>query len=373
MILCFICGALLAADTPNLDSAPKDAWPVSRGCPTMTGRAGSDLPQKPDLLWKIALKEPVEAGAVIVDGVVFVGTLKGTFVALRLADGQDVWRYSPPPMQGNYRPGIAAAALVVGNLVVFGDEEGALTALDRKTGSRVWEAKTDGAIHSAPSAFGDRIFVGCDDARVYCFDLKGNRQWAVTTGERVFCSPAVVGDTVVTASCDGQARLLAMKDGAEKKAAETQDPVASTPAVADGKMYVGTMGESLMCLDTTTMATLWRVQVPGVKQYFASPALTKDLMIVGCRDRKVVALDRASGDLRWKFQARGKVDSSPVVAGDVVYFGSDDGRLYALRAADGTELWKHVCTDKVIASPAIAAGRLVVADGEGVVFCFGGK
>jgi hypothetical protein len=67
--------ALLAADGPGLESSPKDAWPSSRGSPTMTGRAGSSLPEKPDLLWRVAVKEPIEAGAVISGGVVYIGTL----------------------------------------------------------------------------------------------------------------------------------------------------------------------------------------------------------------------------------------------------------------------------------------------------------
>jgi len=271
MVATFFGLMLLAADGPVLESAPKDAWPVSRGCPTMTGRAPTPLPAKPDLLWKTPLKEPIDAGAVIADGVVYVGTLKGTFFARRLGAGGEVWRYPPPPMEGNYRPGIAAAAVVVGDLVIFGDEEGTLTALNRAKGTKAWEAKVEGAIHSAPSAFGDRIFVGSDDARVYCFDLKGKKSWAATTGERVFCSPAIVGDAVATASCDGQARLLSMKDGAEKKACEMQDPVAATPAVADGRMYVGTMGDSLVCIDAVAMTVAWRVEVPQAKQFFAPP------------------------------------------------------------------------------------------------------
>jgi outer membrane protein assembly factor BamB len=373
VISILICVGLVSANGVGLESAPKDAWPTSRGSPTMTGRASSTLPEKPELLWKVALKEPVEAGAVIADGFVYLGTLKGTFLALKLSNGEEVWRYTPPATQGNYRPGVAASAVIVGDLVVYGDEEGTLTALDRKKGTKVWEAKTEGAIHSAPSTFGDRIFVGSDDARVYCFDLKGAKQWAVTTGERVFCSPAIVGDAILTASCDGQARLLAMKDGAERKAVDLQDAVASTPAVADGKMYVGTMGDSVLCIDAKEMSIVWKKEIPNARQFFASPALTEDLMIVGARDRKVTAIERKTGEVKWRFTARGKVDSSPVVAGDRVYFGSDDGRLYALNVSDGTEAWKHVCTDKVIASPAIATGRLVVGDGEGAVFCFGAK
>jgi outer membrane protein assembly factor BamB len=364
---------LASADAPALDASPKDAWPSSRGSPNMTGRAGSELPAKPELLWKVETKEGIEAGAVIADGVAFIGTVKGTVRALNMSNGEQVWKYTNPTTEGDYRPGFAATGIVVGDLFIIGDEEGNVVALNRKDGNKVWAAKTEGPIHSAPSVHQDRVFVGSDDAKIYCFDLKGNKLWAAATGERVFCSPAVVGNAIVTASCDGQARLLSIKDGSEKKALDLQDAVASTPALDGDRLYVGTMGDSILCLNTKEMTIAWKSQIPNARQFYASPALTESLVIVGSRDRRVVAVDRQNGELKWRFQARGKVDSSPVISGNVAYFGSDDGRVYGVNVADGKEVWKHQLTDKTSAAPAVASGRMVIADGEGVVFCFGAK
>ena len=46
---------------------------------------------------------------------------------------------------------------------------------------------------------------------------------------------------------------------------------------------------------------------------------------VGSRDKRVYALDRATGKRVWDFATDGRVDSSPVVAGQRVYFGSQAG------------------------------------------------
>ncbi|MBM4038895.1 MAG: hypothetical protein FJ290_10305 [Planctomycetes bacterium] len=55
----------------------------------------------------------------------------------------------------------------------------------------------------------------------------------------------------------------------------------------------------------------------------------------------VVAIDAASGDIKWRFYAEGPVRFAPIAADGRVWFGADDGVLYCLTAADGKLLWKY--------------------------------
>ncbi|MGW1942378.1 outer membrane protein assembly factor BamB family protein [Streptomyces goshikiensis] len=52
-------------------------------------------------------------------------------------------------------------------------------------------------------------------------------------------------------------------------------------------------------------------------------------------DRKVYALDAATGTSRWIHITGGAVLSSPAVVDGTVYIGSDDRKVYALDAATG--------------------------------------
>ena len=47
------------------------------------------------------------------------------------------------------------------------------------------------------------------------------------------------------------------------------------------------------------------------------------------------ALDAATGDIQWKFEANGPISGSATVLGDVVYFSTLKGRTYGLDAATG--------------------------------------
>ena len=85
----------------------------------------------------------------------------------------------------------------------------------------------------------------------------------------------------------------------------------------------------------------------------------------------VHALDAETGEPRWIFTTRGRIDSSPAIVGDRIYVGSNDGRLYGLNLANGTPEWEYEVGSAVSASPAIASGRIVVGAQDGLVYCFG--
>jgi outer membrane protein assembly factor BamB len=47
----------------------------------------------------------------------------------------------------------------------------------------------------------------------------------------------------------------------------------------------------------------------------SSPAVVGDLVFVGSTDGNFYAVDRESGTLQWKFEAKSRITSSPAVAG----------------------------------------------------------
>ncbi|MGB3082666.1 MAG: PQQ-binding-like beta-propeller repeat protein, partial [Candidatus Omnitrophota bacterium] len=63
----------------------------------------------------------------------------------------------------------------------------------------------------------------------------------------------------------------------------------------------------------------------------SSPVVSGDTVYVGSEDGFLYALDKESGDLKWKFQTGSAVNSSPAVSGDTVYVGSEDGYVYAVQ------------------------------------------
>ena len=60
---------------------------------------------------------------------------------------------------------------------------------------------------------------------------------------------------------------------------------------------------------------------------------------VGSYSGRFYALDAATGDVRWRFQANGDISGSATVLNGVVYFSTFNERTYALDARTGKQLW----------------------------------
>jgi outer membrane protein assembly factor BamB len=132
------------------------------------------------------------------------------------------------------------------------------------------------------------------------------------------------------------------------------------------------MDNEFLCVDLNLGTNIWKFRDRSFP-YFSSPAVTKDRVIFGGRDKQLHCVNRADGKRIWTFAARGKVDSSPVVCGDKVLVGSSDGRLYIVSLKDGKELWSYELGQPVESSPAVADGKMVIGCDDGSVYCFGTK
>ena len=105
----------------------------------------------------------------------------------------------------------------------------------------------------------------------------------------------------------------------------------------------------------------------------SSAAVTDELVIVGSRTKRVLAVERKTGKKRWEFLTKRGIDSSPLIAGDRVIIGSDEGRIYGLSLKTGEKVWVHEAGGSFSSSPSAAEGKLVIASTDGVVYCFGEK
>jgi outer membrane protein assembly factor BamB len=119
---------------------------------------------------------------------------------------------------------------------------------------------------------------------------------------------------------------------------------------------------------------LWRY--PTGDAVFSSPAVANGVVYVGSDypGNKVYALNASTGALLWSYTTGGGVNSSPAVANGVVYVGSFDDNVYALNASTGAKLWSYTTGGPIIwSSPAVVNGVVYVGSYDGKVYAFGLK
>ncbi len=146
----------------------------------------------------------------------------------------------------------------------------------------------------------------------------------------------------------------------------TGAPIHSSPAVADDTVYVGSQDKKLYALDAATGAERWEYETGSWVE--SSPAIVNGVVYFGSNDGRLYALDAYSGEKLWDFQTRYAIMSSPAVADGVVYFGADDYCVYALDAVTGEKLWDFETEGWVSSSPVVANGIVYV--GSWSQFCY---
>ena len=215
------------------------------------------------------------------------------------------------------------------------------------------------------------LLVGSYDTNLHCIDAAtGKAVWTHTTDNYINGSPALLpSGEVLFGGCDSYIHVLRLEDGAETRQIESDAYIASSVAVRDGLGYVGNYGNLVIAFDPKSGEIKWKYRDRNFP-YFSSAAVTADRVIIGCRDKRLHCLDRATGKAVWTFQTRGQVESSPVVCGDAIIVGSEDGRLYCVNLADGAERWAYEIGAPVTASPAVSDGFIVVGAEDGNIYAF---
>lgn len=140
----------------------------------------------------------------------------------------------------------------------------------------------------------------------------------------------------------------------------------ATPAVDDRAVYAP-VGDTIYAIDRVTGDLLWR-QTAG-DDILSSPAIADGILYVGTRDNNLLAVNTANGSIEWRFRTQGAVDTPPVIAYGVIYFGSDANRVTALDLATRNVLWQFEARGRIKAPPLVYRDVVVVGTTNGRIYC----
>lgn len=382
-------GLLISAGAAGAaPEAEERGWPQFRRDAALSGAApagpGADL----EPVWSRPLGFSVEGSPAIVGDFVYATALPGLLVKLDLAGGAEAWRYEPgrtdeastgPDSAGggaadfeDDRFGESSPA-VSGGLVFVGDLLGTLHAVDAESGLPRWTFASGAEIKASPVVVGDRVLVGSYDERFYALDREsGALLWSVETEGPVHATAAVRDGLAWVTGCDAVLRAIRVSDGSEVRRFDSGAYTAASPALGETTLFYGTFDNEVLAVEAATGALRWRYRHPDRRfPFYASAALAGDRVVAAGRDKLVHALDRRTGEAAWTFRARARFDASPAVAGGFVYAGNADGRLYVLDLETGEKVSEFHAGGPIMSSPAVTRDRLVFGTQDGTLFALG--
>jgi outer membrane protein assembly factor BamB len=151
--------------------------------------------------------------------------------------------------------------------------------------------------------------------------------------------------------------------------------VHASPALLDGRLYIGSWDANLYALDAESGRELWRFHTlhpdsnhTGIQ---SSVLAASGKVYFGCRDGFFYALDAKNGELKWKHDHKGTwVNASPaLVEGLVVYGSSIPSLLTALDAETGAQRWVTTLKGIAFSSPAATRDGILQGTFAGNLAC----
>ncbi len=192
--------------------------------------------------------------------------------------------------------------------------------------------------------------------------------WTTPTGSWVFSSPAIANGIVYVGSGDGALYALSLSSGAVLWKAQTGAELHVSPAVANGVVYSSSTDGTISAYDATDGQVLWTVTTGFTGA--SSPAVEGGVVYLAGGQDELLALSTADGSTIWQATLGGPVASSPAVAGGRVYVGDFDGDLYAFDATTGTLRWKAATGNIIYSSPTLADGLVYVGSEDKSFYAF---
>lgn len=206
--------------------------------------------------------------------------------------------------------------------------------------------------------------------------------WSFATGLEVASSPVVAGGMVYVGSLDY--KLYAFDTSCRKDCQPlwsfaTGSSIHSSPAVAGGMVYIGSDDNKFYAFDANCRKDcqpLWLWGFNAGNGTHSSPVVAGGMVYVGSDDNKLHAFDatcRKDCQPLWSFDTEGSIRSSPAVAGGMVYVGSNNRKFYAFDAAcrkDCQPLWSFVTGGGISSSPTLAGGMVYVGSTDSKLYAF---
>lgn len=200
-------------------------------------------------------------------------------------------------------------------------------------GKRKWKALLDGHVNGSIGIRSDGVVVaGSHDNRVYGFDKDGTAVFAFGTGGKVQSTPAILeNDDAVIGSDSGFVYRLSPL-GAMRWKFDVQSPVRGGVAVSfdEQTLYFGAMNGSIYAINAEDGTKIWEFKTGGPVR--ATPMLdSSGRLYVGSQDHNLYALNANSGEVIWFKDLFSQIDSTVLLAGEKkLIVGADNGIVYFL-------------------------------------------
>ncbi|WDO11209.1 PQQ-like beta-propeller repeat protein (plasmid) [Streptomyces murinus] len=345
-------------------------WPMEGGGPahtaasTITGPATTPL--RLTQAWRAQPKAAALAPAAGAGPMVYAAMSDRGLYAVDVRNGKVKWRFDTPGK-------VMSSPAVSKGRVILTDTTGTLYVLDAATGKRQW-SRSAGYSASAPTVLerstdnSSSIYLGTMRGTVDALDLQGHDQWSFPTKGMVTSSPAVAQGLLYVGSHDASLYALDATTGRLNWSLRTGGGITVPPAVSDGVVYTTSADSKIYAVSAVHGTLLWTHTIDSAQP---GPVAVRDkgpgreAQLVTVAGAKVMALAAASGREMWSQDLKTATTSAPVLVNSTVVVAADQ-ELIALETNSGQPSWHGPLAGRATTAPMASGAKLVVGTSAGI-------
>lgn len=194
--------------------------------------------------------------------------------------------------------------------------------------------------------------------------------WTYNAGAGFSHGPMLVADGILFVGTLGEEiHLVDIETGKKISVIGTESAVSGTPVLYKNKLIIpNAHGKStLQSVDLNLGETLWKEKIGAIE---ASLLLLADNLIVATLEGSVINY-KINYDIPqkiWEFKTPKPVRSSPASDGEFVIFGCDDGKVYCIDFKSGTLIWKFNAGSAIFAPVSISDGKVFFGSTNGIFY-----
>ncbi|KLN46707.1 membrane biogenesis protein [Providencia rettgeri] len=318
---------------------------------------------------------------------VYAADRKGLVKAFELDSGKEIWSVDLSKRTGflsaNLSALLSGGLTIDGDKIFIGTERGTVIALNKEDGQVVWDVEVAGEALSKPTVSNDLVMIHTSNGQLQALDVNsGEIKWTVNMDTpslslRGESAPAVAFGAAIVGGDNGRVSAVLLSQGQliwqqriSQVTSSTEigrlNDVDMTPIIDDGKVYAIAYNGTLAALDMRSGQILWKRELGSVNNMVLSG---ENLYLVDQNDR-VLSVRKSDGVTLWtQEELLNRGLSAPEMYNGYLVVGDKEGYLHWLDMNTGGFVAQNKLNSSGIhARPVVASDKLMVQAKNGTVY-----